>query len=71
MTVESLNAICSIVCFGRDWGVTVPKDFLTGKILCRKYIKHKRPVDYRECTDLILSKGYRISGIVRDGELLI
>ncbi|MDR2146812.1 MAG: hypothetical protein LBE91_10180, partial [Tannerella sp.] len=53
--------------FGRDWGVIVLKDFLTGKILCRKYIKHERLVDYRECTDFILSKGYQISGIVCDG----
>ncbi|MDR2149042.1 MAG: hypothetical protein LBE91_21585 [Tannerella sp.] len=35
--------------------------------MCRKYIKHEEPVDYRECTDFILSKGYRISGIVCDG----
>jgi hypothetical protein len=61
------TVLMDATCFGRDWGVTVPKDFLTGKILCRKYIKHKRPADYRECTDLILSKGYQISGIVCDG----
>ncbi|MDR2148012.1 MAG: hypothetical protein LBE91_16305 [Tannerella sp.] len=53
--------------FGKDWGVTVLKDSLTGKILCRKYVIHERPVDYRECTDFIMAKGHRISGIVRDG----
>ncbi|MDR2146605.1 MAG: transposase [Tannerella sp.] len=53
--------------FGRDWGVTVVKDFLTGKILCRKYVRHERLIDYRECTDFILSKGYQIWGIVCDG----
>jgi hypothetical protein len=53
--------------FGRDWSVIVLKDFVTGKISCRKYIKQERLADYRECTDFILSKGYQISGIVCDG----
>jgi len=53
--------------FGKNWGVIVLKDFLTGKNLCRKYVRHERLIDYQECTDFILSKGYQISGIVCDG----
>jgi hypothetical protein len=54
-------------CFGKNWGMAVLKDFLTGKILCRKYVKHERLIDYHECTDYVLSEGYQILGIVCDG----
>jgi len=53
--------------FGKNWGVVVLKDFLTGQTLCRKYVSHEKLIDYQECTDLILSNGYQILGIVCDG----
>jgi DNA-binding transcriptional ArsR family regulator len=53
--------------FGKDFGVVVVKDFSSGNTLCRKYVRHERLIDYQECTDFVLSKGYRISGIVCDG----
>jgi hypothetical protein len=64
--------VCGVVLmdatyFGRNWGFVVLKDFLTGKILCRKYVKHEKLLDYQECTDFILLKGYQILGIVCDG----
>jgi len=53
--------------FGKDWGVMVLKDFLTGQVLCRKYVRHEKLIDYKECTDLVMSNGYQILGIVCDG----
>ena len=64
--------VCGVVLmdatyFGKNWCVVVLKDFSTGKILWRKYVKHEKLSDYQEGTDFILSKGYQILGIVCDG----
>ncbi|GHT59267.1 hypothetical protein FACS18945_5570 [Bacteroidia bacterium] len=53
--------------FGNDWGVLVLMDSATGKKLWRKYVRHEKLIDYQEGVDFVLSRNYRINGIVSDG----
>jgi hypothetical protein len=54
-------------CFGKNWGVVVLKDSLSGKKLWRKYVRNEKLIDYQEGIDFIQSKNYKIRGIVCDG----
>lgn len=53
--------------WGRNWGLLVIKDALSGNILWRKYVKQERLVDYKEGVDYLESLGFIFSGLVCDG----
>lgn len=53
--------------FGKSWGIVVLMDSQTGKKLWRKYIKQEKLSDYQEGINYVLSKNYKINGIVCDG----
>ena len=54
--------------WGWHFGVVVFKDARTGKILWRKFIRHKETLqDYREGIDWLEEYGFKIEGIVCDG----
>jgi len=53
--------------FGKNWGVVVMQDSESRKILWRKYVRNEKLIDYQEGINFILSKRYRIRGIVCDG----
>jgi len=54
-------------CFGKNWGVVIMKDALSGRKLWRKYVFGEKLIDYQEGVDFIQSKGYQVPGIVCDG----
>ena len=53
--------------FGKSWGVVVLKDYFTKKNLWRKYVRNEKLIDYQEGIDFVLTKNYKIEGIVCDG----
>jgi len=53
--------------WGRNWGLLVIKDALSGKVLWRKYIKQERLADYKEGVDYLEGLGFVFDGIVCDG----
>ena len=53
---------------GRNFGVIVMKDSRTKSVLWRKFIYKKESLlDYQEGLDWLLSKGFKIEGVVCDG----
>ncbi len=53
--------------WGRNWGLLVIKDAVSGKVLWRKYIKQERLTDYKEGVDYLEGLGFVFDGIVCDG----
>lgn len=54
--------------WGRNFGVVIMKDHLSGRVLWYKFINKKETLaDYREGIDSLLAKGCRIQAIVSDG----
>lgn len=53
--------------WGRNWGLLVIKDAVSGKVLWRKYIKQERLTDYKEGVDYLERLGFVFDGIVCDG----
>jgi hypothetical protein len=53
--------------FGKNWGVVIFKDALSGKKLWRKYVGNEKRVDYQEGVAFLQSKNYQVRGIVCDG----
>jgi hypothetical protein len=53
--------------WGRNWGLLVIKDALSGDVLWRKYIKQERLFDYKEGVEYLEGLGFVFDGIVCDG----
>lgn len=53
--------------FGKNWGIVVMKDVLSGKKLWRRYVRNEKLIDYQDGIDFILSKNCQVCGIVCDG----
>lgn len=53
--------------WGRNWGLLVIKDAVSGKVLWRKYIKQERLIDYKQGVDYLEQLGFVFDGIVCDG----
>lgn len=65
---KSVIVLMDTTYWGRNFGVVVMKDSRTGKILWRKFIKKKETLsDYAEGVDWLVSKHFKIEGIVCDG----
>jgi len=54
--------------WGRNWGILLAIDELTGKPLYLSFIKHETNADYRTAIKSIEARGYKIKGIVIDGK---
>lgn len=59
--------LMDVTYWGRNWGVMVFMDSFTRRILWRKYLKNEKLIDYMEGIDFVLSKNYKIEGLVCDG----
>lgn len=53
--------------WGRNWGILLAIDELTGNPLYLSFIKHETNSDYRTAVESIEARGYRIKGTVIDG----
>lgn len=53
--------------FGRNTGVLLALESLTGRLLYMKHIAHEHISDYEDAVNHIQSSGYEIKGIVIDG----
>ncbi len=53
--------------FGRNFGVMVFKDSLTGQILFKQYVRHETNKLYLSGIDEITRRGIKIQAIVCDG----
>jgi hypothetical protein len=53
--------------WGRNWGILLAIDGLTGAVLYLEFIRHEALEDYRTAIASIENRGYCIKGIVVDG----
>jgi hypothetical protein len=52
--------------WGRNWGILLAIDDLTGAVLYLEFIRHETVEDYRTAIASIENRGYCIKGIVVD-----
>lgn len=53
--------------WGRNWGILLAIDDLTGAVLYLEFIRHETVEDYRTAIASIENRGYCIKGIIVDG----
>ena len=53
--------------WGRNFGVVVFKDWRTGRVLWRKFVRHETLADYQEGVEWLESNKFKIEGVVCDG----
>jgi len=54
--------------WGRNWGVLLAIDSLSGRPLYLKFVAHERIDDYTEAIESIRLRGYEVRGIIIDGQ---
>jgi len=61
-------ALMDTTYWGRNFGVVVIKDNISGRVVWHKFIDHKeRLADYKEGIDYLVANGFKTNGIVSDG----
>lgn len=53
--------------WGRNWGIIVALDSISGMPLYIEFIQHEKIIDYKNAVESIESRGYVIKGIIIDG----
>jgi len=63
----AVNVLMDTTYFGRDFGVMVFRDSISGQILLKKYVKHETNKLYLEGIEQIAQRGVNIQSIICDG----
>lgn len=65
---RTISVLMDASYWGRNFGVVILKDNISGTVLWYKFIEHKERIDdYAEGIEYLESKGFSITGIVSDG----
>ncbi len=65
---RSVIVLADTTYWGRNFGVMLFKDAITGENLYKKYVKHETIMLYREGFEILLNLGFIIRAIVCDGK---
>ena len=64
---KSVIILIDTTYWGRNFGVIVFKDWLTKRILWRKFVRYETLADYKEGIDWLEKHNFKIEGVVCDG----
>ncbi|WP_420913803.1 IS256 family transposase, variant Zn-binding type [Aggregatibacter actinomycetemcomitans] len=64
---RQLNILADVTCFGRDFGVLVLLDSLSGKVIYHQIVKTEKDIYYKMAFNRLREKGYVIQSITCDG----
>ncbi|TYB05534.1 transposase [Aggregatibacter actinomycetemcomitans] len=62
-----MNILADVTFFGRDFGVLVLLDSLSGKVIYHQIVKTEKDVYYKMAFNRLREKGYVIQSITCDG----
>lgn len=65
---RSVIVLTDTTYWGRNFGVMLFKDAITGENLYKRYVKHETIMLYREGFEVLFNLGFTIKGIVCDGK---